>query len=394
MAVINSPNMTLPVPGVGTELGPVYAFDVNSCFTLIDQHDHTPGKGIQITPAGLNINTDLPFGGNSATNLLNVVFNTQSGGATGILQALSVAPGDETVPLQDLWYTDSAGNKVQITSGGQLAAVATTVSGISYALGTFSFRQSQDSLPATPANLDGGTVTIRPNIDGTANGVTLAPSSSISSAYTLTLPLPVAATNFVTQDSSGVLTGSIPTAAGIQQSMMAANSVGNSQLIDLNVSTAKLAAGAVTATKNTITTAQNAFGPVAIPVIASGWYTVASSSNSIFLPAGTWRLSGTANWLSTGNVIADPRIGYFGVNGTNTTTTPTALTVASQIGGRLGEIKTTTVSGQSMLNVFVNAPETIIVLTTGTNVFLNLFHGAVTGFALTYQGTISAQQIA
>ena len=392
--VVNSPNMNLPVPTVGQELGPQYAFDIDSCLTLIDSHDHTPGRGVQITPAGLNINVDLPFNNNSATHLLNAVFNTQSTGATSTLQALSVAPGNETVPLQDLWYTDSAGNKVQITSGGQLAAVATTVDGISYALGTFSFRQSPDSQPTTPANLDAGSVTIRPNIASTANGVTLAPNGGISSAYTLSLPLPVVATAFVTQDSSGVLAGSIPTAGGIQQSNLAANSVGTAQLIDSNVTTAKINTAAVTPAKVQVVTAQNQFGALPIPVIASGWYAVPLNSNSIFLPtAGTWRLSGTVNWVSTGNVLADPRIGYFGANGTNTTALPTALSGITILGGRTSEIKTTTVSGQSLLNCFVNAPETIIVISAPTTVFLNLFHGAVTGFAISYQGTISAQQI-
>ncbi len=60
-----SPNMTLPVPVVGTSLGSQYAYDVNNCMGLIDSHDHSFGKGVQITPNGLNISTDLPINNNN-----------------------------------------------------------------------------------------------------------------------------------------------------------------------------------------------------------------------------------------------------------------------------------------------------------------------------------------
>lgn len=393
MSITNSPNMTLPIPGVGTELGPAYAFDIDNCLTLIDSHDHTPGRGVQITPAGININVNLPFNGNSATSLLNTVFNAQST-ATSVLQALSVAPGSEITPLQDLWYTDSAGNKVQITSNGALAAVSTTVQGISYALGTFAFRQTQDSLPTTPANLDAGSVTIRPTTAGTPFGVTLSPSGGISSLYTLTLPLPVVQTSFVTQDPSGVLSGSVPIAGGIVQSNLAANSVGTSQLINSNVTTSKLANGAVTPIKNTVVVVSSSFGPTSIPTAGpSLWYAVPSNLNSITLAAGTYRLSGSVNWTSNTNVVEDLRIGWFGANGNNTTTVPAAL-VCTMLGGRLGAIFVNVIqSSLGYANYFVNAPETIIVLSTTTTVYLNLYHNSASGSVVNYQGELFAQQI-
>ena len=45
-----SPNMNLPVPVVGQDPGPDWANNINSSLGILDQHDHTPGKGIQIVP--------------------------------------------------------------------------------------------------------------------------------------------------------------------------------------------------------------------------------------------------------------------------------------------------------------------------------------------------------
>ncbi len=391
MAVTNSPNMTLPVPSVGAELGPAYAFDINSCLTLIDSHDHSPGRGVQITPAGLNINVDLPFNGNSATSLSDVVFTTQAS-ATNTLQALSVAPGNEGPPIQDLWYTDSAGNKVQITSGGALAAVSTTVDGISYALGTFSFRQTPDALPTTPANLDAGTVTIRPNVAATPLGVALAPNAAIASQYTLNLPLPVANSAFVTQDPSGVLAGAVPVAAGIQQSMLANNSVGTAQIIDLDVTTAKINDAAVTIAKLApiiLTTAS--FGPSTPSGAPTQWY--AATGNSVVLGAGQWKLTGTVRWTGSTNFFNDTRFGWFGANGANNSSTPAALTVASQQSGVLGQVFGSQIQGTNMLNYYASVPETIITLATPTTVFLDMFHGSFTGTGFTYSGNITAEQI-
>lgn len=214
--VLTSPNMNLPIPSVGSENGPTYAFDINSCLTLVDGHDHSPGKGIQVNPTGLNINSALSFQGNDATNLNNVVFKPQ-GSATNTLMALSVAPGPTE---NDLYFTDSNGNKIQITSGGTLAAVPTTVSGITYTAGTFVFEQTPDSL-TNPAALDAGSVTIRPNVALTTFGVTLSPPSAIASQYGIVLPLLPAANSFVALDNLGNMTATIPISQGLTSSNIA-----------------------------------------------------------------------------------------------------------------------------------------------------------------------------
>jgi hypothetical protein len=225
MANTISPNMNLVIPGVGTEAGPTYAQDVNASLTLIDQHDHSIGEGVQITPAGMNINVNLPFNSNSAISLLNAVFVTQST-ATTTLQALSVAPGSESPAIQDLWYTDSAGNKVQITSGGELAPVTASVEGITYASGTFSFKDTQSFLPTTPANLDAGSITIHPTTALTTQGVQLnLPSGLPPSVYDLQLPLIPANISFLTIDTSGNISGTVSETQGITRNMLATGAV-------------------------------------------------------------------------------------------------------------------------------------------------------------------------
>lgn len=214
MSVTNSPNMGLPIPSVGNESGPNYSFDVNASLTLVDGHDHSPGRGVQITPAGININTNLSFGTNSATGLGSAVFAVLSQ-ATSTLQAISVAPGAEVPALQDLWYTDSAGNKVQITSGGALAAVATSIPGLIYdnVSGTFIWKQGAGS--TTPANFDIAAITLHPAIAGTSAGITLTPPTGIASAYNIAFPFLPGANSFMAIDSAGTITATVPTANGI-----------------------------------------------------------------------------------------------------------------------------------------------------------------------------------
>ena len=193
--------MNLSIPGVGSEPGPQYASDVNSSLTLIDQHDHSPGRGVQITPAGININSTLNFNDEAATNLTLVSF--EAGGLpTTTVQAVSVAP---VASINELFYTDSNGTQTQITSNGVVNATAAAIPGESYSAGTFIWTQTQSSLPTTPANFDIGSIILRPNTAGTNNGVVLSPPSGISTEYPIVLPAQPSGTGVLTLSASGVM---------------------------------------------------------------------------------------------------------------------------------------------------------------------------------------------
>jgi hypothetical protein len=238
--------MQLIVPTVGQEPGPTYALDINSSLTLIDQHDHSPGKGVQITPAGIDINSALTFNNNP---LLNASYVSLQAGASAstVPQSISSAPISN---INELFYTDSNGTITQITANGVVNATAAAIPGESYDAGTFIWVQTQSSLPTRPANFDIGSITLRPNIDGTTNGVILGPPSAISSQYNIQLPLVPATTSIMQLDNAGNMIATlvpdnstitissqilkIPN-QGVTATQIANQTITNTQLADPNI---------------------------------------------------------------------------------------------------------------------------------------------------------------
>lgn len=252
--------MSLIIPGVGTEAGPTYAFDVNASLILLDQHDHSLGRGVQITPAGLNINAQLDMQENDLINVNTLGFSAQDSAST-LIQSLSVAPGGGT-GLQDLWFTDGVGNQIQITKSGIVNVVASSIPGESYAGGTFIWDQTQDGAPTTPANFDIGSITLRPNTAATTYGVTLSPPSAIASSYTLLLPNNpslLAGTAFLTLSTAGDIVGSIQTSLGITAANLAPDSVTTTKILNGAVTAAKLASGVLPVMNSQSFTASGSF---------------------------------------------------------------------------------------------------------------------------------------
>lgn len=194
-----SPNMTLVIPSVGITDGPEYAEYINACLEIIDGHDHSTGSGVQITPAGINISSELSFNGYPATQLQYIQLENQS--SIDTLQALYVKPGGEGTPINDLWYNDGNGTAIQLTKDGVVNALLASLPGQSYGGGTFTWKQGTGS--TVPANFDIGDITIRPTTAATTYGITLTTPPAIASAYTLVLPALPAAQKFMTLDASG-----------------------------------------------------------------------------------------------------------------------------------------------------------------------------------------------
>lgn len=190
---INSPNMNLPIPIPGVTSGPQWAQDINASLTLIDQHNHTSGQGVQIPPAGININSSLSFQNNPATNLQACVFTPQASYTTNYgLHSEGV----------DLYFVDGNGNDIRLTSGGSVNA---TSSGIQSGTATASFSAGVlvvDSNSNTPANIQGGSILLGNNV-ANSKYLTLSPPSSMAANYSLTLPSIPAQTNVMTLDTSG-----------------------------------------------------------------------------------------------------------------------------------------------------------------------------------------------
>jgi hypothetical protein len=110
-----TPNMNLDLPVVSTTLGPEWASDLNAALDLVDSHDHSSGKGVKVTPAGLDINASVNFQGNTLTQVLAI-----------LMQAADAAATSNTGSIQrvgsDLYWVNGAGNAVQITSGNSIVS--------------------------------------------------------------------------------------------------------------------------------------------------------------------------------------------------------------------------------------------------------------------------------
>ena len=209
-----TPNMSLIVPTVGAELGPTYAVDINNSLSLIDSHDHSSGKGVAVTPAGLSITSDLTFQGNNATNLRSARLSIQTSplALSTDLNCLYDVNGN-------LYFNDGSGNQIQITSNGGVNSSNGNITGLiapaalSYVSATPAFVAT--SSPGVPANFDGGSLTIRKVTSG-SHGITLSAPASLPADYSLTFPsaLP-ASVSAVEVDNSGNITfsssGLVPT---------------------------------------------------------------------------------------------------------------------------------------------------------------------------------------
>jgi len=257
-----SPNMSLILPTVGQEPGPNWALDLNSSLSILDQHNHASGNGVQIQPSGLNINSDLTFNGNSAINLKATYFSPQGSAlASSELRAVYSYNGD-------LYYNNSTGAAVQITNGAAVAGTPGSIgslvspASVNYVSGTQTY--VFQSAVNTAGNIDAGSLTIR-RIVASSNGITLSAPSSLPSNYTITFPSNVpSAQKIMSLDSSGNLyadyvvdNSTIEIASniiqvkdlGITTAKLADSAVTTLKIADLNVTTNKLADSAVTTVK-------------------------------------------------------------------------------------------------------------------------------------------------
>lgn len=212
--------MQLIIPGVGTEQGPDYAFDINASLTLIDQHNHSAGSGVAITPNGLNISSDLSFISNNAIDVRSMRFTPQTSAL-----ALPTDLGCVYESGVDLYYNDGSGNQIRLTQGGSIVGTAGSITGLpsgtasaSYSSGTFVWQAAT----STPANMDFASAILRNNV-ANSKGLTLSPPNAMATDYSLSLPSIPAATQFVSIDTSGNISGYVNIAGGLTTTNLASN---------------------------------------------------------------------------------------------------------------------------------------------------------------------------
>jgi hypothetical protein len=181
-------NLNLPITGPGGEPGPQYADDNNTAFERVDSHNHTAGNGAQIPVAGLNINADVVFNGNSAMALKSSDYQNQGATFPTVKKYAVYAVNG------DLYWNNGSGTPVQVTSGSGINAgsiggiggdYATSGASLAFtsAVNTFIFTKS-GGLPAKIQTSDHiitspdgtKTTTLHKNNAGTTNDVYLIDS--------------------------------------------------------------------------------------------------------------------------------------------------------------------------------------------------------------------------
>lgn len=287
-----SPNMNLIIPAVGVTAGPLYASDLNASLSLIDTHNHTSGNGVQITPAGINVNVAFPMNNNNITTVKSLRLQTQSSPLSA-----STDIGCLYESGVDLYYNDGSGNQIRLTQSGSIVGTSGSISNLvspataSYSSGTSTFVWQSAAL--TAANMDAASYILR-NSTASSNGLTLNPPLAMATNFSLTLPTTPAAQNIMTLDATGNMAASwnvdgstidvnsnnlrvkpggltttqLSSAAGIlgsqlaaatvTQTNMASASIGTSQLIDANVTPAKLSAAVFVGSAAVTTTVSSA----------------------------------------------------------------------------------------------------------------------------------------
>lgn len=185
--------MNLPQSTINVDSGLLWEQNLNSALTIIDGHTHAPGSGIQITPAGLDINAGLPMNNHALTGTQAITFTNQLSLAT--LNSIYAIAGD-------LYFNDGSSNVIKMTSGGVVNA---TSSGISNGTATASFVSSVlvvNAASNTPANIQGGSILLGNNV-AASKFLTLSPPAAMAANFSLTLPSLPSVTNLVTLDNSG-----------------------------------------------------------------------------------------------------------------------------------------------------------------------------------------------
>lgn len=240
MATTITPNMSLIVPTPGQEPGPMYATDINSSLTLIDQHNHSPGQGVPVTPAGLSISTDLSFIGNNATLLRSCRFSPQSGPLVG--------PSDLGCLYEqgvDLYYNDGSGNVVRITQGGSVAGASGSITGLvspasvvfSALTGIFTFQSDTN----VAGGMDFGPFTVR-DVAASANGITINSPVALAANYSITLPGSTPGSTLpLTMDNSGNVA-----ATAITGSMIGSNTIAAASIVNNSISDTQILPGSIT----------------------------------------------------------------------------------------------------------------------------------------------------
>lgn len=283
------PNMGLILP---TEGGDADIWDtlLASVFELLDDHDHTSGKGVPVKAAGLRIDADVPFSYDSdyfaATDVKAVDFEpVLAAEVTGYAAALWVSSVDN-----ELYWRTTGGSNVKITDGTELNVSAFTGGiGGDYAAvsALFSFDDGTDSYWARQQEVVGvrawarlrvGDLDIYETAASISNRVRIQSPAALAASYALTLPAALPGSTQLAQVSatgemslSNTIAESVVLAAGKTITLSAAGRVitGDRRFTCLVHANQCITAGTVASETGTPGATQNAsvtaYYPITVP---------------------------------------------------------------------------------------------------------------------------------
>lgn len=191
-----TPNMLLTLPDVGETIGPTWAEELNAAIELIDSHSHSEDEGVQVTPAGLNINADLDFNSNDILAVNSIQLDDLDA-AAALSHAVYVKDGD-------LWYKNTGGVAVQVTNGTTIAGTQGSITGLGDGGSSAVFSDLNEDFSwyfsgTKLAAQNVGDIRLFP-FDGSAAytfAITLKSPTALASNYSLTLPATAPAQNGV-----------------------------------------------------------------------------------------------------------------------------------------------------------------------------------------------------
>lgn len=222
---MTTPAMGLTLPVVGVTPGATAGTNIVDNFNIIDVHDHSSGKGVQVPAAGLNINAALSFGNQKAFNMSFLQLTSQVASPVGSNDRPNVH-----VLNGDLYYTNASGTAVQITNAGSISGTSGSIGGLAspasaqFATNTFSWKADA----TTFAKQSFSDLQIYPFNSGATNFLTLKVTNSVTT-YTVTLPdAPPASTQPLGMTSGGNILAITYDSIGSGMTSTGANAIGAS----------------------------------------------------------------------------------------------------------------------------------------------------------------------
>jgi hypothetical protein len=210
-----TPEMGLILPEVMLTLGPQYASMLNTALEVVSAHTHVSGSGNPVPTAGIQLNADLTFNSFAATDLERTAYTDQIAALTDVRSVYTVNG--------DLYYTNTAGDQVQITAGNSIAGTPGAITGLGDGGSSGVYYDATETLSfyyngTAQAKLDISTIQIHPF--EIAAGPTPVPHPeyialiapiSLAASYDITLPdaLPAQA-GMLSMDGAGEIGYGMP----------------------------------------------------------------------------------------------------------------------------------------------------------------------------------------